>query len=173
MYKTDQDRFQEKIHISSPDDCWEWKAGRDKNGYGKFKLNGRSMRAPRIAYAWHHSVNVDSLDIVRHHCDNPPCCNPAHLYHGTTQDNVDDRMQRGRDASRAGKENGQAKLTNDQVMEIRRELTAGEIQRVLARKFNVCQATISKIARGERWMHLPHIPIHRRAGYLKRPSSHE
>jgi hypothetical protein len=81
------DRFWAKVQFGPG--CWEWQGWRDQDGYGQHD----KMRTHRIAYLIDH---VDAPPVVRHSCDNPPCVRPSHLLGGTMQDNVDDKMRRGR-----------------------------------------------------------------------------
>jgi HNH endonuclease len=103
-YKDDiEDRFWSKVDIGSPDECWPWTAGpRSKGrGYGGFKLNNprRTISSHRMAYELTYGLepyDPENPIVVRHKCDNEPCCNPAHLELGTPLDNVHDRDDRGR-----------------------------------------------------------------------------
>lgn len=96
-------RFWSKVTIGDPKECWEWKEGRFTRGYGSFWLNGRSVISSRVA--WELSFGpIPRGMIVCHACDNPPCCNPAHLWIGTDEDNMTDRDTKGRQAS--GDRNG-------------------------------------------------------------------
>ena len=84
-------RFWAKVNKKGDNECWEWQAYTDKNGYGQFQ----SRSAHRCSYSMCNGDIPDGL-IVRHKCDNPPCVNPNHLLLGTTADNVRDRDSRGR-----------------------------------------------------------------------------
>ena len=75
--------------------CWPWTGRRLRAGYGRLVLHGKQENAHRIAFTLTTGAPARGL-FVCHHCDNPPCCNPAHLYAGTHQDNVNDKMRRGR-----------------------------------------------------------------------------
>lgn len=75
------ERFAAKVDKRSPDDCWPWKASISKNGYGSFKFNGAAVTSSRMAWAIAHGQDAGAA-MVLHTCDNPPCCNPAHLYLG-------------------------------------------------------------------------------------------
>jgi hypothetical protein len=96
--------------------------------------------------------------VVCHRCDNPPCVNPAHLFLGTLSDNTQDSLAKGRwnySPNRWGETSPTAKLSEEQVEEIRRRYKPGVVaQWELGREYGVNQTTISKIVRGTRWKHL-------------------
>jgi hypothetical protein len=91
--------FWEKVDIGEPDECWEWKAGRDnKNLYGRFYYRGYQMSSHRFAMFLTQNKVLPKGQCVLHSCDNPPCCNPNHLFIGTKGDNNKDRALKGRSA---------------------------------------------------------------------------
>lgn len=90
------DLFWSKVQRGSVDECWPWTAGL-KHGYGCFKIDRGSFKSSRIARFL--ATGINPPDCVLHKCDNPPCCNPSHLFDGTLQDNVADMMAKGRNAS--------------------------------------------------------------------------
>ena len=93
------DRFWSKVDRSAGQDaCWTWTAGRITDGYGGFKLNGKITPAHRIAWELTFGPIAEGL-LACHRCDHPPCCNPTHLFLGTVQDNSDDMVLKGRQAS--------------------------------------------------------------------------
>ena len=78
--------------------CIEWAGPRDKDGYGKTWWQGRHARAHRVAYCKAHGLDLANIDgqLVLHSCDNPSCVNPQHLRTGTSEDNAQDKVNRGR-----------------------------------------------------------------------------
>lgn len=159
------DRFWAKVDVRQPDECWVWTAGRQPNGYGQFRLNGRSLGAHRLLWRMEHGPIPAGL-YVCHHCDNPPCVNPNHLYLGTPSRNTADAYARGRITPATGERHGSrthpealvrgsavrgAKLTEAQAREI---LASSEGQRVLAKRFGVDHATVSSIKCRVNWKHL-------------------
>lgn len=140
------DRFWPKVKICNLNECWLWQAGFDKAGYGK--VGGelperRTLRAPRVAWELTYGPIPDGK-LVRHSCDNPPCCNPRHLRLGTDQSNSQDRTARGRVPR--GSQLPHAKLTEAQVKRIR--ATGGK------ERFGMSGATISLILRRKLWTHI-------------------
>jgi len=87
-----------RVAKRSPDECWEWTGGRGNDGYGKTFYQNKTWRAHRLIYTLVYGVVPADL-VVRHSCDTPLCCNPGHLLVGTVQDNVADRVARGRTAT--------------------------------------------------------------------------
>jgi HNH endonuclease len=75
--------------------CWEWSGARDRYGYGKLRRDTVYWKAHRLAWTLEHGPIPDGM-YVCHHCDNPPCVNPAHLFLGTSRDNQLDRVAKGR-----------------------------------------------------------------------------
>lgn len=122
----DRTRFYGKINTTTPDACHEWIAWRRKDGYGQLRVGKRFILAHRIAYMLHHNVELPTPSTengtwVLHHCDNPPCCNPAHLYLGTHKDNMRDKAIRNR-VNSTGEANGRALISETDVLDIRRIL---------------------------------------------------
>ena len=143
-------RFWEKAELTADATrCWNWRAARDKRGYGRFNVNGKPRTASIVAFV----IANNRLPVadVRHVCDNPACVNPAHLIEGTHQDNMDDRQARGRTAR--GSSITRAVLNEAQVVQIKSMLSA--VSNIdLSRRFGVDPSVISKIRHGKLWRHV-------------------
>ena len=150
---TEQDRFWAYVDKSA--DCWEWTASKSPNGYGQFSatIGGRlrNMRAHRLAYIW-SGKHLDDADLLCHTCDNPSCVNPDHLFVGTHQDNMADKVEKDRQAK--GESIGVSVLTEDQVHEIRRRFKAGESGSNIADKFGVSKQCVYGIVKRRTWRHI-------------------
>ena len=129
--------------------CWPWMAGKFSDGYGTVFDNGRNRRAHIVAWERSHGTSVPTGLLICHTCDNPLCCNPAHLYAGTLLDNARDKVERGRQPR--GEQIKSAKVTRDQVLAIRVD---SRPQRTIAADYDVSQATISAIKLGKTWSHV-------------------
>lgn len=91
------ERFWARVDRRSEDECWEWSGHRDQRGYGRGGTNkAGGYLAHRMAYMLHAGVALPDSTLVCHRCDNPPCCNPAHLFTGTHKDNAVDMAAKGR-----------------------------------------------------------------------------
>lgn len=120
------------------DECWLWTGYLEKNGYGKIMSNRRTRWVHRVAYEVANGPIPAGMHVC-HHCDVPPCCNPAHLFLGTHQDNQRDKASKGR----AGK-----KITAAIAKEIR---TATGTQRSIAAQYGLNKKTVSQIRKGLIW----------------------
>lgn len=89
-------RFWGKVDQPDPEGCWEWQASTRKNGYGQIWFGDTLLSAHRVAYEAHNGP-LPAGYVLRHTCDNPRCCNPAHLLAGTQEANLRDMKVRGRD----------------------------------------------------------------------------
>lgn len=134
--------------------CWTFTQTLGAGGYGHFMHRG----VLKMAHVWAYELAngpVPAGLMVRHRCDNRACLNPRHLLVGTHQQNMDDKVERHRQSRQPGTQNPGAKLTDAQVIEIRRAHAAGESsRRELASLNGVCMATVDCIVTGQRWKHL-------------------
>ena len=142
-------RFWSYVDKKGDDECWEWTRSKSKSGYGYF-LFRKVMLTHRLAYECAHGEGSAKGKIIRHTCDNPPCCNPKHLVEGTHQDNANDREERGRSKPLKGDNCPWKKLTEKDVIEIK-ELLLTETSRSIAKKYAVDPVTILDIKLGHSW----------------------
>lgn len=141
------ERFWAKVRRGPPDECWEWTAD-TVQGYGRLSVGGRAGRvelAHRMAWVLTNGPIVPDTLFVCHRCDNPPCCNPAHLFLGTNQDNVTDMIQKGRQGT---------KLTAEQAAEALRRMMRGERVVLLAAEYGVAIPTIYSLKYDRNWKRL-------------------
>lgn len=146
-------RFWAKVDKRGP--CWVWLGNRNSGGYGHF--GRRRIMAHRWSLEQSLGRTIAAGLYVLHHCDNPPCVNPAHLYEGTQYDNMRDCAERKRNFAPAlrGAAHPRAKLTENEVRYIQsREWEGRMTQRNLARELGVHSSTVGKILYGKHWTHV-------------------
>lgn len=144
-------RFWKKVRAVGVGECWPWVAGKGRRGCGLFHLGGRTISAPRVAWWLANGREPTAGMMVLHSCDNPTCCNPAHLREGTAKDNSDDMFARGRNAPQKRARNGNAKLTEADVAEIKSLVARGVRPSTVAKDFKVNESHVYDILKGERW----------------------
>lgn len=136
--------------------CWTWLAGKNTAGYGSFWFHGRLVMAHRVSWMLEHGPIPDGL-FVLHHCDNPPCVNPKHLFLGTARDNLIDAISKGRHHApqpRHGEQNSSAKLTQQYVSKMRHLRCQGKTYQQIADLFGICKRTALLACKGITWKHV-------------------
>ena len=148
--KTIEDRFWSKVEKSET--CWAWTACRlSASGYGRFGFRGKTYYAHRVSWIFAFG-ELSANEFVLHHCDTPSCVRPSHLFTGSQQENMLDKVRKGRQTH--GASHGPSKLTVDQVLEIRSLYASGAYtQDQLGRRFGTTQPCISRIVRRKAWRH--------------------
>jgi hypothetical protein len=133
------------------DACWPWLKRDGTLGKGYFRVGIPGTRRTQIA----NRIIMAAPDGVEvcHTCDNPPCCNPRHLFLGSQSDNMKDAATKGR-LLRAGVHNGRTQLTEEGVRTIRARAAAGERHRDIAKDYGLTRAAVSHLARGLTWRHV-------------------
>lgn len=141
--------------IEKGQSCWEWQGNLNRKGYGRLTTGisrPSHVQTHRLAYEIDKGHPPPADLLVCHRCDNPKCCNPAHLFLGTPAENSADMVSKGRSAR--GVLAGPAKLTEAEVETIRVRYAAGGVtQSALAAEFSVGNAEINRIIRGVDWRH--------------------
>lgn len=159
--RTVEERFWSKVAVGKPNQCWEWRRSRKADGYGQFRVKpgGSPQRASRVAWELAFGPIPNGLWVL-HRCDNPPCCNPGHLFLGTPADNHADMTAKGRAAhprpgDRATFIENVRRLTDDEITLARRLHEQGESCRSIARHLRVAHTTISRLINGTHWRDYP------------------
>lgn len=147
--------FLSKFEAGDPNQCWPWNAAKDKDGYGQivFGYQGKHLqfKAHRLSYI-HFIGPIPGGMLVCHHCDNPGCVNPGHLFAGTPQQNMQDMIRRNRRIHLRGESIANSKLSSDQVQEIRcRYAAGGVLQRELGSEYGITQGQVSRLLSGLSW----------------------
>jgi len=165
--KTADERFWEKVS-KNEDGCWEWIAGKNGTmGYGSFSFEGRQYQAHRWIYEQLNGKQAVGIEVC-HHCDNPKCVRPDHLFVGTKSDNMLDCASKGRNAMQRnpqrsrlregqhlwqakGERQGHAKLTQEMVLSIRGMAQSGVRVAAIAEQYGVHPAHIRKLVLRKAW----------------------
>ncbi len=156
MTKTKIDaRFWAKVRRTTG--CWEWLGSRSQYGYGIIQQRRLRFHAHRVSWAMHFG-DIPNGMYVCHHCDNPACVRPDHLFLGTHQDNMADKISKGRatGGSRPGEMHPLSKLTDEAVRVIRAEYTPGKRGHgaAAAKRFGVSISAIYLVLRNKSWRHI-------------------
>lgn len=154
--ETDQEYLQNRVRIE--DGCWIWQLSKDKDGYGVIS-KARGERAHRLAYDTF--IGPRHGKHVLHTCDNPSCCNPAHLYLGTQKDNNRDRIARQRFV---GENHPTAKYSDAQIQQVAVLYEQGLTQIEISRKLGMSPSQVSGVLRGQR-RGAKGVPTHRYTRY--------
>lgn len=128
--------------------CWLWLGGVDAKGYGVMSGNGK---AHRVSYEAHKGPIPCGLSVC-HRCDVPLCVNPAHLFLGTTADNMADKKRKNRCA--AGAAHGLSRMTDAEVRSIRRLRSKGLTYRAIAERLGINRNAVGEVLRGVTWRHV-------------------
>lgn len=145
--------FQAKVMPEPMSGCWLWTACIDVVGYGKIRVGRSQKLAHRLSYELHKGEIPIGLKVC-HHCDNPGCVNPDHLFLGTQKENMNDSARKGRHADHSGSKSACAKLNEFQVSIIREAKLAGHKRADVAKYFKMSISAINHIFLGYSWKHV-------------------
>lgn len=150
-YRRARFRIRFWARVNKTEECWLWEGPRNHFGYGLFAFARQTLATHRVSFELAYGP-IPSPLFVLHKCDNPRCVNPEHLYLGTQLDNMRDRQSR--TGYPQGIKHHMAKLTENEVREIRRLYADGTSQISLAEQFNSDQTNISMIVNRKTWRHI-------------------
>jgi len=145
------ERLAKHSRINFLTNCVEWLGCKNEDGYGQINVNGKSLKAHRVAYEEHLGRIPEDLKVC-HQCDNPSCINPQHLFLGTQKDNMQDCAKKGRIVALSGAASPHSKLSVDDIMKIRADT---RLNSVIAEEFGVSKTQVSGIKNGTRGLHVP------------------
>lgn len=145
--------FWTRVSVAGPSDCWLWMGHVEQGGYGSLSIGprGRNTRtkAHRLAWELANKKPVPDGLFVCHSCDVPRCCNPSHLFVGTSDDNIADMIAKKRHG--IGTRNGRCKLSEAQVLAIRAD---GRSSRAVAADYGLSKTHVLFIRRNQSWAHV-------------------
>lgn len=149
-------RFWSKIKFGEPDECWEWQGTKFIQGYALFYVNDiKKTFLCRKAHRYLFMCLCGAMPaniFVCHSCDNRCCCNPNHLFAGTNQDNMADKIKKGRQLK--GSKTRWAKLAEVDIPEVRRRIANGEYHKDIGKSYGLTSQSISSIKIGRSWKHV-------------------
>lgn len=151
MKLTALDRFEKKLIKDNLTGCWNWNAGYGR-GYGLFYMEGKHQGAHRASYKLYKGPIANGLSVL-HSCDNPNCVNPDHLFLGTHDDNMKDKVKKSRQPKGANVTGH--KLLESQILEIRAKYCPYKYTiKKLAQEYGISRSNIHRIISYKLWKHL-------------------
>ena len=141
-----------RIVVEPESNCWVWQGAKRNGGYGNIKHRGKSIATHRTIWEYYNGPIPDGIHVL-HKCDNPPCCNPDHLFLGTHTDNVRDMDNKGRRRTVCtyGEQHYKTSLTLKEAMAIKKD---SRFQRLIAKDYRISESTVSHIKNGYTWKQL-------------------
>jgi hypothetical protein len=147
-----KERFEK--YVVRQDGCWDWKGCLHKSGYAPMNFyNNKQKNAHIVSWILHNGDIPDSL-LVLHKCDNHKCTNPEHLFLGTHKSNTQDMLNKKRNHPAFGETHTRAKLTTQQVREIKNKLAMGVTMKRLCDDYNMSKGAMYALKHGITWKHV-------------------
>jgi hypothetical protein len=148
--------------VQKAEGCWLWTGSKDSFGYGKIYCGTSTPRTGRKNWTMRTHIfswilrngPVPSGMCVLHHCDNPPCVNPAHLWLGSRGDNNKDALRKGRNWKPSGEQHHKSKITTLDVIEIRKLRQSGSTFVEISKLFPLDETNLSRICQHKTWKHV-------------------
>lgn len=145
-----KERLEIRSNPNSATGCWDFIGNKNPAGYGQLTINRKTFLAHRLSYALYVGPIPNGMHVL-HRCDVRACMNPDHLFLGTHQDNMADKMSKGRHVAPKGTQHGSAKLTEANVLAIRAD---SRIQIEIATAYGISQTAVCDIKNRKRWKHI-------------------
>ena len=150
MYrKTIEQQFWSKVDRKSKEQCWEWTGAKNNAGYGNMKVNGKYVNSHRVSYELNNKKKIKEGLFICHHCDNPSCVNPNHLFSGTPLENDADKVKKRRHVF--GMKHPRAKLVDQDIIKIK---SSSGPHKYIADEYGVSRRLIGMIKQGSIWKHI-------------------
>jgi hypothetical protein len=147
------EKFWKRVDVRGPDECWPWLIVKMPDEYGRVLHNGKLEGSHRVSFSIANGDIPPGAQIL-HKCDNPPCCNPRHLFIGTNLDNVRDKIVKGRGNQAKGEIHYRAKLTEKNVSSIRSMADRGIAPKEVSNIFGISQDHARNIIKRKIWRHI-------------------
>lgn len=148
-----ENRLWPRVEKGASNECWPWTGSLTQAGYGLLTIQYKSYYAHRLAWELHHNEEIPEGGVICHHCDNPACCNPNHLFLGTQDDNMKDAANKKR--IKHGENHHSASLTEDDIRQIRKFGEGSDLTRQqIASRFGIVRTTVNDILTGRTWQHV-------------------
>lgn len=142
------------INFGEFKDCWEYGKWSKKSNYPTIKISNTELRITRVLYQiFHPEENIDDK-VICHTCDNRFCVNPNHLFSGTIQDNMNDKISKNRQTK--GSDISSSKLSENSIIEILEGIINGKFNSYddIQNNFDISISSVSSILNGMRWTHI-------------------
>lgn len=156
---TTEQRFLLKVAVNKETRCWEWTAHLMPDGYGRFQYGPKDGQIRVRAHRWSYEHWIGPIPdgmLVCHRCDNPVCVFPDHLFVGTSSENKQDEIRKGRNNPPRGTRNPRAVLSESLVQQIRSMYVPRRMSyRKIARELGVSEPAVKNVVQGITWRHVP------------------